>query len=317
MQEEILKYKETAAVSRKQLIANGFMLLVVFLWGSSFVSIKIAVGEIPPITMAFIRFAIASAFLLFFNRKSADRVSKKDVPFICLGGLFGITLYFFFENTGVKLSTAANASLIVMIVPMLTILLDVLFFKSALPRLKLAGLGIATVGTYLSVTGNGLVQLDGQHFIGNVFILGAMVTWALYTLINKRLQKQYSGLLLTTYQTVFGTLCLAPMAFTEQASWRVFSVQAFGHILFLAICCSVLCYLLYLHVLKELDVVVTTLYLNLVPIIGVVSSYLVLGERVLPIQLLGGCITVLAILLINLEPFLLKAGNLKKKWKVI
>ena len=293
-------------LAREQAIANVLMMVVVLFWGASFISIKIAVAEIPPITMALLRFAIASVFLVGILKKVEPqaRLARKDIPFVGLGGIFGITLYFFFENTGVKLSTAANASLIVMVVPMITIVLDMLFFRSKMSGLKLAGVGIAVLGTYLSVTGHGEVDFSSANFKGNLLVLGAMVTWALYTLINKSLQGKYSGIVLTAYQTLFGTVCLVPLSLLEYESWRVFSFTAFLHVLFLAVCCSVICYLLYLYVLKRLDVAVTTLYLNLVPVVGVLGGYWVLGERVLSIQLLGGIATVFSIVLVNLDQLL-------------
>jgi len=315
MPENIIKDRSILNLfTREQVIANFLMLVVILLWGVSFISIKIAVTEIPPITMALIRFAIASLLLVIILRRvePGTKVEKKDILLLSLGGMLGITLYFFFENIGVKLSTATNASLIVTTIPIIAIILELLFFPSNLSMLKVVGVGIAIVGTYLSVTANGEMEFNSKNFIGNLFMLGAMLSWALYTLVNKNLQVKYSGLFLTTYQTVIGTVCLAPLSMVEYAQWQPFSLTAFVHVLFLAICCSVICYLLYMYVLKHLDVVITTLYLNLVPVVGVVSGYLVLNESVLPIQIFGGLLTLLAILIVNWDQII--QG---KKYKVI
>lgn len=304
MQEETIKNRSIFDFfTREQIIANLLMIVVILLWGISFISIKIAVTEIPPITMAFIRFAIASLLLMIILRRVEPRtkVVKRDIPLLSLGGILGITLYFYFENSGVKLSTATNASLIVTVIPIIAILLDVLFFRSKISILKFVGVSIAIVGTYLSVTANGEMDFSSGGFKGNLFMLGAMLSWALYTLVNKNLQLKYSGTFLTTYQTVIGTVCLAPLTVLEYEQWKLFSLTSFWHVLFLAICCSVVCYLLYLYVLKHLDVTITTLYLNLVPVVGVVSGYLVLNERALPIQIWGGLITILAIFIVNFD----------------
>ena len=297
-------------LTREQIIANLLMLVVVLFWGVSFISIKIAVTEIPPITMALIRFAIASLLLVIILRRvePGTTAGKADFPLLILGGILGITLYFFFENIGVKLSTATNASLIVTVVPIIAIILDVLFFHSRISMLKLAGVGMAIVGTYLSVTANGEVDFSSKNFKGNMFMLGAMLSWALYTLVNKKLQVKYSGIFLTTYQTVIGTICLMPLSMAEYEQWKIFSLTAFWNVIFLAICCSVICYLLYMYVLKRLDVAITTLYLNLVPVVGVASGYLILNEKVLAIQIFGGLITILAIFIINLDQ-IIQRGN--------
>jgi drug/metabolite transporter (DMT)-like permease len=297
MQKNILWYKQ------EQLLANLVMVVVVVLWGLSFISIKIAVSEIPPTTMALIRFAIASLLLGILMKKVEPnaKVARADLPKMVVGGILGITCYFYFENIGVKLSTAVNASLIVTVVPIIAISLDVLFFDSKITPLKLIAIGIALIGTYLSITANGKIELNSSNFIGNILMVCAMLSWALYTLINKSLQSKYSGVCMTTYQTIFGTLCLIPLSFLECREWRLFSLVAFWHVLFLAICCSVGCYLLYMYVLKHLDVAITTIYLNVVPIIGVVSGHYFLNESIFLIQIIGGLLTILAIFVINID----------------
>lgn len=304
MQKNILWYKNSIRFyKQKQLLANLVMIVVVVLWGLSFISIKIAVSEIPPTTMALIRFAIASLLLSILLKKVEPnaKISKTDLPKMAAGGILGITCYFYFENIGVQLSTAVNASLIVTIVPIIAISLDVLFFKSKITPLKLMAVGIALIGTYLSITANGKIEFNSNHFLGNILMICAMVSWALYTLINKSLQGGYSGVCMTTYQTIFGTLCLVPLSILEYSEWRIFSLLAFGHVLFLAIGCSVICYLLYMYVLKHLDVAITTIYLSAVPVIGVVSGQYFLKESVFPIQMMGGLLTILAIVAVNID----------------
>jgi drug/metabolite transporter (DMT)-like permease len=299
----ILKKMINTILPRQRLIANLVMITVIAFWGISFISIKIAVSEIPPTTMALIRFTIASILLLAILKRVEPniKIDKKDIPQILLGGVLGITLYFCFENLGVKLTTASNASLIVTTVPIIAITLDVVFYHGRVSILKLVGIGMAIIGTYLSVTANGNIDINSKNFVGNMLMVGAMLSWALYTLVNKSLQGKYSGVFLTTYQTVFGTLCLIPLSLFEYREWQFFSFVSFCNVLFLAVCCSVCCYVLYLYVLKRLDVTITTLYLNLVPVVGVVSGYLILNERVQLIQLVGGALTIIAIIIVNFE----------------
>ncbi|MDF2569315.1 MAG: DMT(drug/metabolite transporter) superfamily permease [Sporomusa sp.] len=288
---------------RTYLIANLMMFVTIILWGISFISIKIAVAEVPPVTMALLRFVIASVMLWVLLKKIEPeaKIDRGDIPRMMVAGCLGITLYFYFENIGVKLTTAVNASLIVTIIPVIAICLDVLFFRAPISLLKVGGIIIAVGGTYLSVTANGELDFDSANFVGNLFVIGAMLSWVFYTLVNKSLQNKYSGLYMTTYQTIIGTIFLLPISLTEYNEWQIFSLTALWHILFLAIFCSAICYLLYMYALKHLDVAITTLYLNLVPVVGVMGGYFILGESVLPIQLFGGLLTLLAIVIINLD----------------
>lgn len=286
----------------EKVLAHLAILLTVVLWGISFISIKVAVSEVPPITMALIRFTIAAVILLAIIKKlePAARLQEGDFFKMLLAGCLGITIYFYFENTGVKLTTASSASLITSIIPIIAIIMDVLIFKTRISAIRLLGVFIAVAGTYFVVTANGQLDFTSTAFKGNLFMIGAMLSWIFYTMINKSFKNKYSGLFLTAYQTMIGTLLLMPLSFLEYRQWQIFSFKAFGNILFLAVCCSALCYFLYLYALNKLDVTITTLYLNLVPVVGVISGYLILKETILPIQLLGGIIIIAGILIVNL-----------------
>lgn len=299
----VKEHTHPGLLNREYVIGNLVMLAAVFFWGISFISIKVALREIPPSTLALIRFAIASLILgvLCARLEPGTKIVKKDLPLMVLAGALGITLYFYFENLGVKLTTVVNAALIVTFVPLITICLDVIFFHSKVTFLKVLGAGIALMGTYLSVTANGQLSLNSANFKGNMLMVCAVFVWAFYTLINKFLQRRYSGLAMTTYQMIFGTALLVPLALLEAREWRMFSMTSFWHIMFLAVCCSVLGYLFYMYALKHLDVTVTTIYMNLVPVVGVAGGYLFLHESVLPVQLVGGLLTFLAIIVVNLE----------------
>ncbi len=287
------------------------MIATVFFWGISFISTKIVLRELPPSTIALLRFCIASFVLaiLLQRLEPGIKITKKDMPWFML--LLGISLYFFFENTGISFTTAVNASLIVTFVPLITILLDVLFYRSRITPLKVTGAILALIGTYLSVTANGQISFSSSHFKGNLYMVGAMFVWAFYTLINKSLHGKYSGLSMTTYQTLFGTAFLVPLALLEVKRWQLISATSFFHILFLALCCSVAGYLFYNYALKHLDVTVTTIYLNLIPVVGVAGGFIFLRETVLPIQLIGGLITLVAIIVVNMEVVAYKKSQLQ------
>lgn len=288
---------------KKYIIANILMLLTILFWGVSYVSIKITVTEVPPVTTAAIRFVIASVLLgLLLKRVEPNaRLARADLLPMTLAGCLGITMYFYFENIGVKLTTAANASLIVTIIPILAIGLDILFFGARISAIKLLAIAVAVVGMYLSVTANGQLELNSANFVGNMYVVGAMLSWTCYTLVSKSLQNKYSGMSMTTYQTIIGTIFLLPLAWMEHNEWQALSLVAWVNIIFLSVCCSVLGYLFYMYVLKQLDVAITTLYLNLVPVVGVISGYFILDENVLPIQMAGGALTLVAIIIMNLE----------------
>lgn len=271
-------------------------------WGTSFISTKIAVQEIPPFTLAFIRFFITSILLLMIIRKAEPQttMTTRNAAKIAVAGFIGICVYFCFENIGIQLTTATNASLIISITPLLSIALNMIVFKARLSLLEWSGVIVGIIGAYLTVTANGSIDFSSDNFRGNVYMIGAIIAWAVYTILSKQLQSLYSGLYMVTWQTVFATVSLIPFALWEYREWQTFSLTAFAHILYLATICSGVGYFLYTYALKKLDVVLTTLYLNLIPVIGVISGYLVLDETILPIQLVGGVVIIVAICIANI-----------------
>ena len=284
-----------------KVLANLAMLVTVTLWGISFISIKIAVSEVSPITLALLRFMIASTILFSITKKKEPtaKLQRCDRGKTIIAGFFGITLYFYFENTGISLTTASSAALITANIPILAIALDVFIFKTKLSLIQLVAIIGAMSGAYLAITANGQPDFSSQTFIGNLYMVGAILSLSLYTLLNKSLNGKYSGLFLTSYQTLFGTLFLIPLSLLEYHQWHFFSWNALGNILYLGICGSALGYFLYIYALSKLDVTITTLYLTLMSIIGVLSGHFFLAEIIFPAQIIGGVMILISIIIIN------------------
>ncbi|WP_110954304.1 DMT family transporter [Anaerosinus massiliensis] len=284
-------------------LANLAMIITMIAWGTSFISTKIVLKEVPPITLAFIRFFITSIILYGIIKKTEPNtfVASADKWRLALIGFIGISIYFYLENTGIKFTSASNASLITSFVPILSIALNMLFFKARLSGLEAIGVFIGIIGAYLTITANGTIDFTSDNFKGNLYMIGAMIAWAIYTLLSKKMQKKYSGLCILTYQTIFATLSLIPFTLLEYNTWQTISATSFLHILYLASICSALGYFLYGYALKTVDVVITTLYLNCVPVVGVISGYLILNETILPIQIFGGMIIIAGIFIANLN----------------
>lgn len=292
------------ALSQGKRLGNAAMLLAVFFWGTSFVSIKIVLGELPPVTMAVIRFVIATVLLfgLLHRLEPGTKPQKRDIYRLLTAGFLGVSLYFYFENTGMKLTTASNAALIAAVIPILATLLDMAFYRTRLSLLQGTGMLLALAGTYLAVTANGQISMGSGNLKGNLLIFCSSVSWSVFTLYTKSLQRSYSGLFLTAWQNLTGTLLLLPLSFAEHGEWRMVSLKVLLHLLYLAVCCSAGCYLLYNYALKRLDVVSTTVYLNMVPVVGVLCGYLFLRETVLPVQLAGGCVILAGVAVVNRRP---------------
>lgn len=288
--------------------AVAALLTCVFFWGFSFVSTKIALAFFPPMTLAAVRFALALVFLFFLKGKYApeEKIRKRDFFLLAGAGLTGVTLYFSFENRGIALIPASEASIITAAIPILTLIAERIGDKIVLLRRK--GLGktetengagrsyvlykiiLPGVGALLSLTGVGLVAGISLAFAGQasgyLFMVGACFSWVFYCFLTRPLFARHSRIFIVFWQTLAGFLGFLPFAFFE-ASWQMPGFYVWGHILFLGICCSALGYSFYAQALQVLGAGAASLFLNFVPVISVLGGFFILGERLRPLQLLG------------------------------
>ncbi len=291
--------------------ANIAIILTVLFWGTSSSFIKIALEDFPPFTLALARFLIASFLLslLYFSKKT-NRVlpSREDNKKLMLSGFVGITLYFVLENYGIKLTSATNAALILGCIPVFSIIADSIVYKIKTALIKYVGCLLSTLGVVLVVLG-GVSESSISDIRGDVLILLAGIVWVIYSVLQKPIEGKFSSFALSTYQAIYGTIFLIPFALSEIAHWTKPSAVGLGSMLYLAITCSALAVFLYLFALKNLGITATNIYINLLPIVGSITAYFLLGDRLTTLQYFGGAVIVVGIIVVNIKVnkrFLLK-----------
>lgn len=280
--------------------------LVMLVWGLSFPSIKVAVTVLAPMTLALFRFIIAAAILIIIlkTREPKLKIDRKDMLSLAISGLFAFTIYFAFENNGLKLTTASAASIIIATIPIFVIISDFLIFGNKITWPKGVAVALSFLGVYLIVSGSGQFTLASKYFVGNILMLGAALSSTIYSLMSRQLRKKYSALAITTYQTAFAALANIPFALMEHNKWQLVDGTIIANVIFLGVFCSAIGYYFYVLAIGRLGVDVTTLFSNIVPVVTVISSYFILGEKITTIQLIGGGIVITAVYLVDLSKWL-------------
>lgn len=270
----------------------------------------------PPMTLGFLRFALAAfffVFLLFIQRlrlgsaieAKKEKIESRDLPWLIGGGLAGDTLYFFFENNGVALISASEASLIAGAIPALALIAEWVERKTR----ALRGASASTdgkdafvfalwrwIGVLLSIAGvwcvaGASLAISGA-VRGYVFMAGAAAAWVAYCFLTRPLFKRHSQFFIVFWQTIFGFIGFIPFAMLEIPQWGTPNAGETGHVVFLGLCCSALGYWLYNYALKILDVVVSSVFINLIPVVTVAAGYCILGDRLTVIQWAGAVLVV-------------------------
>jgi drug/metabolite transporter (DMT)-like permease len=271
-------------------------ILVAILWGLTFLSIKVAVGELGPMSLALMRFVIASAIMpaIALVSKTTLRISLKDMPLIALSGFVGITFYFFFENNGIMRLSASESSIIIGTIPVLTLLVDMFLYKRKV-RAKVS------IGILLSFIGVAFIVLRSEAARsspgGYLFMIGAAMSWVLYSFITKPLSGKYPLLALTFWQILFGMLGCIPFAVFERQDFSSLSVVVILNVVFLGVLASAIGYWLYVLVLDNMGASRSSVFINLIPVVSVIASFVILGERLAALQLMGGLVTIAGVYL--------------------
>ena len=200
--------------SREWTMALLLVLAVVVIWGFSFAATRIAVATVPPLTAATLRFALAAMVLwpVVRHRWGSLRLDRRDRRDGVVLGLTGVTLAFFFENIGLRYTTASHGALIVSTAPLATAAVEA-FLARRMPGLRtLGGFSAALAGVALIVGRSGSA---GATWYGDLLVLGTVFCWVAYSFTTRRLVRKYPTLVVTQIAMVIGTLCLLPLAAGE------------------------------------------------------------------------------------------------------
>ncbi|MBR3796985.1 MAG: DMT family transporter [Clostridia bacterium] len=283
--------------------ARGMAMLIFVnvMWGLSFIFSKTALSEgMSPMTLAFFRYALTAVimFPLCLKTEGGIRLGKwASRAFVTT--LLGITVYFFFEYSGLQRTTASAASLILALVPMMTLLVRVFFGRERISLLRWGAVVISLVGAYFVIVTDG--SEGAGTLAGNLLMVCACLCWTGYILTTPKLMDACSSMRVSTWQAMAAVITLAPFALAERGAWVSVSPMAWLCIFLLAAICSALCYVLYNDAMRLVDALTVSLSININPVAACIGGALLLGEKLTSMQLFGGVLIILAMVLDTLE----------------
>ncbi len=276
--------------------------VIVVIWGCTFVQTKVLINSgLRPDEIFVLRFVIAYLLILPFSWRRLFLDGFKDELLAISLGLTGGSLYFLTENYALAYGYCSNVSLIVCLTPLVTAVVVGWFYPAE--RLGKAGV----VGSLVALVGMALVIFNGNFVLklsplGDVLAFAACLCWALYSLLIKRLSAKYSNMLITRKVFGYGLLTMLPLMLARGMNYDAVvdgGVQVWGNILFLGCVASMLCFLGWNWCLARIGTVRATNFIYLNPIIAIVSSAIVLDERVTWIAISGAVLILLGLIYID------------------
>jgi drug/metabolite transporter (DMT)-like permease len=273
----------TAAAARR-VPAPLLLALAALLWSGNFVIGRAVAGRVPPVALAFWRWAVALAVLLPLTRRALRArapVLRRSWKILLLLGILGVGNFNLLVYVGLNATTATNALLLNSACP--AFILAITFATGlgrATPR-QLAGIALSLAGVVAIVTRGAPEALLSIAFArGDLWVLAAVLSWAIYTILLARRPAGVEPLALLTVLVAVGVLWIAPFYAWELASGsrlRLDAVAA-GAILYVALLASIAAYFLWNVGVAAVGASRAGVFLHLMPAFGSVLAAILLGE---------------------------------------
>ncbi len=295
------KTPEDTAIKNRLMVILPFAALIaaVILWGVSFVGMRIVLRSLNPMSAMWCRMAAALAVILPFVRKlKPENYLPGDWKLLLPMVLFQPCLYFLLETNALLLTTSTQAGVISASVPVLTAVGAWIFMKEQISRLTVTGICISIAGVIFLTLSQGNSSDAANPVLGNIMEMFAMVCAAANFLMVKKLCGRYSPWTLTALQIIAGFIFFLPglfRLFTVDAS--IWTPQIILSLLFLGIFVSLGAFSLYNWGISRLHATMAASFINLVPVVAIITGWLVLGEALTGIQLLAAAGVIIGVIM--------------------
>jgi len=280
-------------------------LFAVIVWGASFIATKVALKEVSPVTIIWLRFLMGVIILgiAVALRKQLTLPARKEWAYFALLGFLGITLHQWLQSNGLQTSEAGTTAWIVATTPVFMALLGWFLLKERLGWLKTSGILLAFLGVLVVVSKGEFNSVSIGRFgaPGDILILISAVNWAVFSALSRGGLKSHPASQMMFYVMAFGWLFTSILFLPTQGFAEIFTLTVNGWIgiAFLGIFCSGLAYIAWYDALKALTTAQTGVFLYIEPLVAVVVAYFVLGEAITPASAIGGGVILFGVWLVN------------------
>jgi len=269
------------------------MTIVCFLWGLEYIAAKNALVAFTPITLVFVKFSIGIALVLILKLIIDRRfpLKKADIPLLILCAIFGEVLYYASEYGAMAYLPVSVITIILAFVPSLSLLLELIIYKTRPTLLMIAGVFISIIGVSLVISADFAELLSGKY-IGYLLAFGAVISWNVYNFITKRLTDTYKPLDLTLYQLVCAVLISAPIALSNMPELSALDTSVWTGVIYLGCVSGFIGFLIYINAIAVIGPTPCAIFSNFLPVTATLFGWWLLGERISGVQIIGGIIVI-------------------------
>ena len=287
-------------MERQQGAGHILALLTIVIWGTTFISTKILLADMLPIEILFFRFIMGYGALFLICPHLIRGVNKEQEILFAAAGLCGICLYYLLENIALTYTMASNVGILISVSPFFTAMLSH-FFGNENERFSkdfFIGFLVAMVGIVLIGVNGSRLSLNP---LGDILAILAAFVWACYAVLTKKISRLGYPVVLATRHTFFyGILFMVPALFFFGVRWvfswttRFFNV---GNMLYLGLGASARCFVTWNMAVHILGAVKTSVYIYLIPVVTVMTSVIILQEKITWLAVIGTVFILLGLFL--------------------
>jgi drug/metabolite transporter (DMT)-like permease len=271
------------------------LLFAMTIWGSTFVVTKDLIGHVAPLTLAFLRVAVGALVLTPLAIARHVRSAKLPWRWLTLMAFVGVAFYYAAFNVSLLYTSAVQGALVQSCIPVVVAIVAMIWLREHASFSRCIGIGLSTLGILIVFSG-GTSAAAPQALLGNFLMFATVVSWGIYTSLAKKVA-HLDAVVVTAIIAALGALMLLPVAIAETAIEGLPTLSGLDWlaILYLGAIASGAAYMLYNYALRHMDASQAGVYTNLIPIVGVITGVIVLGEELTARAFIGGAIVMLGV----------------------
>jgi drug/metabolite transporter (DMT)-like permease len=291
-----------------------YSIIAALLWGINYIAVKSVLAEIPESAFLAIRFTIAVVILLLYLivTKEGIGIERSDIGKILLLGVLGVGIYNIIWTTGIHLTTASNAALIISTSPLFAQLYVELIHKEKIEFKRWIFTCLSFYGVFLMISQSPGANFDfhSRFFVGNLIIFVSALLFAAYTLFSKPLLNRYSPVKLNALTMASGLPVLIVYCILNgtvvpvQVSWI-----AAGKMFYIIVCGTVAAYICWYTGIEKTGPLKVILFHYIVPVSSMILGVLFLREPLNLFHVFGGILALGGIIAAKLEPTGMRANR--------
>jgi len=295
MRQKAVDQPKTPIKKMNRKMAHLLMALIVISWGFEYSLAKDAMIVLNSLTLIFFKYAVALVVvgIIKFRREGTSFMKGQDVWIFILCAITGEILYYYMDYEAMNYMPVSLITLMLTFVPILSIFIEWAAFHKVPSAALMVGIFVSLGGLTMIIGLDFDTILKGR-LPGYLLCLGAIITWNMYNFITSHLGGRYQPLTLTFNQLTCTVLLSLPIAMANLPDPSKVTAAVVGEVLYLGIVSGGIGFYIYVAALYTLGPTTVSVYANFMPISATFFGWLLLGEMITGMQMLGGVIVLAA-----------------------